>query len=432
MKEYIDINVYEACLKRLDYIFKEFKNIYVAFSGGKDSTLLLNMAIKYIKDNNLNRKIGVYHLDYECQYQKTIEFVEFMEKKYKNYIDLYHICLPLKAQNAISMNKGYWKPWNLKEKNLWVRKLPINSINIYNHNFGEYYNENMTDYDFNISFAGWYASQNKNNGKTIGLIGIRADESFSRYLRIRNGFRKYEDKNYIYELKNGSYNAYPLYDWTVRDVWVANAKFNFDYNPIYDLFYQAGVPIDKMRVASPFNDCASSALKLYKIIDPNMWGKMISRVNGVNFAGIYGGTTVMGWKSITKPENFTWQEYLRFLLSTLDEKTRFNYESRFATSIRFWKEKGGVLDDKTIQQLRETGVKFTNRGKISKKSNKDLIVFDEYPDDVNVDNFQTVPSFKRMCICILKNDWYCKYMGFTPTKNDQSQRKSALEKYKNL
>ncbi len=30
------------------------------------------------------------------------------------------------------------------------------------------------------------------------------------------------------------------------------------------------------------------ALSLYRAIDPDMWGKMIGRVNGVNFAGIYG------------------------------------------------------------------------------------------------------------------------------------------------
>ena len=93
-----------------------------------------------------------------------------------------------------------------------------------------------------------------------------------------------------------------MYDWTVKDIWIANAKFNFNYNQLYDLFHQAGLSIDKMQVASPFNDCASATLKLYKVIDPNMWGKMISRVNGVNFTGIYGGTMAMGWKSIKNPQ----------------------------------------------------------------------------------------------------------------------------------
>lgn len=59
------------------------------------------------------------------------------------------------------MDNGYWRPWNPEEKHLWVRELPENSINIYNHNFGDYYNENMTDYDFNLSFSQWYSNQKK-------------------------------------------------------------------------------------------------------------------------------------------------------------------------------------------------------------------------------------------------------------------------------
>jgi predicted phosphoadenosine phosphosulfate sulfurtransferase len=48
-------------------------------------------------------------------------------------------------------------------------------------------------------------------------------------------------------------------------------------------------------------------------------------VNGVNFAGIYGGTTAMGWKSIKLPPGHTWKSYMEFLLSTLPEDTADNY-----------------------------------------------------------------------------------------------------------
>ena len=36
-------NVYELAQERLKVIFNEFDNIYVSFSGGKDSGVLLNM-----------------------------------------------------------------------------------------------------------------------------------------------------------------------------------------------------------------------------------------------------------------------------------------------------------------------------------------------------------------------------------------------------
>ena len=43
MKKYLEKNVYEALQDRLKFIFDNFDNIYVSFSGGKDSGLLLNM-----------------------------------------------------------------------------------------------------------------------------------------------------------------------------------------------------------------------------------------------------------------------------------------------------------------------------------------------------------------------------------------------------
>ena len=69
-------NVYQLVQKRLKFLFNEFDNIYVSFSGGKDSGVLLNLCIQYIREHNLDRKIGVYHMDYEAQYQMTTEYVE--------------------------------------------------------------------------------------------------------------------------------------------------------------------------------------------------------------------------------------------------------------------------------------------------------------------------------------------------------------------
>ena len=69
-------NVYELIQKRLKFIFDEIDNIYVSFSGGKDSGVLLNLCIDYIRKHNLNRKIGVFHMDYEAQYKMTTDYVE--------------------------------------------------------------------------------------------------------------------------------------------------------------------------------------------------------------------------------------------------------------------------------------------------------------------------------------------------------------------
>jgi predicted phosphoadenosine phosphosulfate sulfurtransferase len=186
-----------------------------------------------------------------------------------------------------------------------------------------------------------------------------------------------------------------------------------------------------MRVASPFNDAAAESLSLYKVIDPNNWGKMIGRVNGVNFTGIYGGTTAMGWRNLELPEGHTWRSYMEFLLKTLPESTEENYRKKLDTSITFWKEKGGVLSDEVIQKLRDRNINIEVGESSNYNTDKKPVRMD-YLDDIDIKEFRDIPTFKRMCITIMKNDHTGKYMGFSPTKTETQKRKSAINKYKNL
>ena len=157
-----------------------------------------------------------------------------------------------------------------------------------------------------------------NAQRTCCLIGIRTQESYHRWQAIHRdrNYHSYKHLKWTHKVTANIFNAYPIYDWLTTDIWTANGKFQWDYNHLYDLYYQAGVPLERQRVASPFISQALSSLKLYRAIDPDTWGKMINRVNGVNFTGLYGGTSAMGWQSITLPENMTWSSYFKFLLCT--------------------------------------------------------------------------------------------------------------------
>ena len=53
-------------------------------------------------------------------------------------------------------------------------------------------------------------------------------------------------------------------------------------------------------------------------------------------------------------------------------------------------------------------------------------------DDISLPEFSHLPTFKRICICISKNDHACKYMGFAPNKNETQRRKKIMEKYESL
>ena len=103
------MNVYERTQQRLKTVFDLFDNIYVSFSGGKDSGVLLNLCIDYIRQHGLQRRIGVFHMDYEIQYRDTLDYVNRTLAANADILDVYRVCIPFKVQTCTSMFQQYWR-----------------------------------------------------------------------------------------------------------------------------------------------------------------------------------------------------------------------------------------------------------------------------------------------------------------------------------
>lgn len=431
-REFLEQNTYEALQQRLHFIFTEFDNIFVSFSGGKDSGLLLNLVLDFRKRYYPDRKIGVFHQDFEAQYTVTTEYIERTFARIKDETEPYWVCLPMATRTALSNYEMYWYPWDDTIESAWVRPMPKHPyvINLENNPITTY-RYRMHQEELAKQFGRWYRLSHDKK-KTVCLLGIRAAESLQRYSSILNKKYGYKNTCWISKQFKDVWCASPLYDWSTSDVWHANYLFRYDYNRLYDLYYMAGLKPEQMRVASPFNDYAKDSLNLYRVIDPQIWTKLVGRVRGANFGAIYGKTKAMGYKNITLPQGHTWESYTKFLLSTLPVRLRNNYIKKFNTSIQFWHNVGGGLEEETIKELEEHGYRIKRNGisNYTLTKNSRIIFLSKIPDHTDdIKSTKDIPSWKRMCFCILKNDHICRFMGFSPTRQQQKNIQILKQKY---
>lgn len=430
-REYLESNVYEAVQERFEFLFQEFENIYVSFSGGKDSGLLLNLLMDYRRVHCPERPVGLFHQDFEAQYTVTTEYITRTFERLVPEVEPYWVCLPMATRTALSSYEMYWYPWDDTKQELWVRPMPQFPYVISLDKPFLHYRYKMHQEDLAKQFGRFYKKAH-GGGKTVCLLGMRADESLQRYSGFLNRKYGYKGECWISPQFKDVWCASPLYDWSLSDVWAANYRFGYDYNELYELYYKAGLKPDQMRVASPFNDYSKDALNLYRVIDPEIWVKLVGRVRGANFGAIYGRTKAMGYRNVTLPEGHTWESYTKFLLDTLPQRLRNNYIKKFETSIKFWHETGGGLSEESIQELQDHGYRIRRNGvsnyTLAKKSR---IVFDgPIPDQTDdIKSTKDIPSWKRMCYCILKNDHNCRFMGFGLTREEQQRVVLFKQKY---
>lgn len=424
-------DVYTEARQRIAWIFDNFERIYLSFSGGKDSGVLLNLALQHMEDTGETRKLGIQILDNEANYEHSLEFMHRMMREHSDKLDIYWCCLPITLPCTVSSYAVDWQCWGESDRDRWVRPMPADPyiVNIHNHPFS-FFRQNMNYEDFWNGFAEWY-SQGK---PCANLIGIRTAESLNRFRAIMNA-RKETLGGKMWTKRNTAhtYNVYPIYDWRTEDIWIANARFEWDYNKLYDIFYRAGIPVSKMRVASPFMSESKSSLGLYRVIDPHTWAKLCARVQGANFVAHYGKQ--LSYRSFTLPEGHTWKSFTKFLLDTLPKEVAENFRARFIQSIRYWARVGRGLPEDIIAELDRVGVDYRLNGTTPHGGNQLRRVIITRPPD-HLDALSAHPSmvtsWKRFAITILKNDHTCKYLGLAPTQEQQARQKQIQSKYRSL
>ena len=385
LKVPLSCTVLEASQHRAVWALQNFPRVCVSFSGGKDSTVMLHITALLARE--MGKKISVLFIDWEAQFSSTIAHCKRMRDLYKDVIDdFYCVAIPLTTQNALTQFEPEWQCWEPGAQ--WVRHPPKGAIT--DPEFFPFYRPGCTFESFVQSFAEWFSQQRP----AAILVGIRADESYNRFLTIasRRKQRFADDKPWTTAAPGGhAWYVYPLYDWKTADIWTWFAHSQQCYNPLYDLMYQAGVPPRNMRICEPFGPEQRQGLWLYHVLEPERWAAMCQRVSGVHSGGVYAGrdNQFYGHRKIEKPAHHSWRSYAMFLLQSMPQTTAEHYRNKIAVYLRWYQKQG--MEDIPDSQEGDVGTK-------------------------------DIPSWRRICKVMLNNDYWCRALSFSPTKSVHYQR----------
>lgn len=389
-KRTIGINVLEAAQQRVSYAFDNFEKIYVSFSAGKDSTVMLHLVAE--EATKRGRKFGLLLVDLEGQYEMTISHAEEMYGHYQDICEPYWVCLPISLRNAVSVYEPKWECWEKKEELNWIRSKP--EIAIKDSDYFDFFHDGMEFEEFVPLFGEWYSE-----GKSCAcFVGIRTDESLNRFRTISSTKKiTHGGKLWTTKVTENVFNIYPIYDFKTQDIWTYHGKTGKPYNRLYDYMHLAGLSIHMMRICQPYGDDQRRGLWLFHLIEPNTWAKVVARVNGANSGSLYvqENGNINGYNKITKPEGHTWKSFAEMLLNSMPPKTKEHFENKIILFVKWWVDRGYAPD---------------------------------IPDeaDYNLEAKREVPSWRRVCKSLLRNDYWCKGLGFSQHKSE------AYKKYLDL
>jgi predicted phosphoadenosine phosphosulfate sulfurtransferase len=376
-KRRIGIDVLTASKGRISTVFDNFERIYISFSGGKDSSVMMHLVCEEARERGV--KIGVLIVDLEAQYKLTILHINEIIAEYEDCIELYWVALPIVLRNAVSVYEPRWMCW--EEGASWVREPDSKSIT--NIALFPFFKIGMEFEEFVPAFGNWYSQ----GASCACFVGIRCDESLNRYRTIANTKKQtFQGHQWTTKLKGMDvYNAYPLYDWSTADIWRYNGKFNRNYNRLYDLMSKAGLSIHQQRICQPYGDDQRKGLWLYHIIEPETWAKVVARVSGANsgseFVQLSGNGS--GQVKISKPDNHTWQSFSMMLLESMPNEMGEHYRNRIFVFLKWYAARGYP---------------------------------EGIPDELPVES-KDAPSWRRVCKMLLRNDYWGKGLSFAQGKS---------------
>ena len=271
---YKETNVFEEALSRIRMIFDNHEEIIVCMSGGKDSTVLFNLALMVAKEKG-RLPLKVFWLDQEAEWQHTVDYMESVMRMSEVQPLWYQV--PFDFPNNLSQQNKTLKVWDEAEKDKWIH--PKSDIAIH---------ESPIDVSKQGRDNAFYTLIRQIPAKVAGdkecavLVGMRMSESPRRRMSITCTDAKWHGITWCTTKIGSTRKFWPIYDFSDDDIWTAIAKNHWAYNKVYDLMYRWGVQKKDMRVSALIHETSWHAIEMLQEFEKETYNRFCARVPGVS------------------------------------------------------------------------------------------------------------------------------------------------------
>ena len=272
-KRYLDIDVVTAARQRIKKDFAKGQQIFLSFSGGKDSIVLSHIVLELIRSGEIDKSLlTVIFVDEEAMYDDVIEIVKQWRMMYmQEGVKFEWYCIPVKHFNCLNSmsDDETFVCWDPRKKDVWVREMPKFAIK---------------DDDFLVPYKDNYQSFWERKTKAMNailMIGIRVAESVQRYKNLARN-------------KGLSGKSFPIYDMTDKDIWLYIQRYNLDIPVAYENLYRIGTPVNRLRISQFFSiDTAKSLVSLGEMY-PDLMERVTKREPNAYLCAMYWDTEMFG------------------------------------------------------------------------------------------------------------------------------------------